>query len=111
MTIIETTYGLGGHDADHPNGNIVEHVIDNGDGTCDVVTFDSKGKPVSAERLEHEKAPEPGPTDIERLAAVLVDTTDMTDEAAAKALGVDRERLAKARERNAEAATAEAAER
>lgn len=49
-----------------------------------------------------------GTTDIECLAAVLVDkVAGMTDDEAAKALGVDRDRLAKAREKNAEAVIVE----
>ena len=28
-----TTYGIGGYIADHPNGNVVEQTVDNGDGT------------------------------------------------------------------------------
>jgi len=29
----EITYGPGGFDPSHPNGNIIEQVVDNGDGT------------------------------------------------------------------------------
>lgn len=75
----------------------------NSDGTAFVVTCDPLGK-VLSEEVAPDTVPSE-PTDIERLAAVLVDKTGMTDEEAAKALGVDAARLTKARERVSEAVT------
>lgn len=73
----------------------------NRDGTATVVTCDPLGK-VLGEEVAPDTVPSE-PTDIERLAAVLVDKTGMTDEEAAKALRVDAARLTRARERVAEA--------
>jgi len=36
MTIISTTYGLGGYDPEHPDANITEQVVANPDGTVSV---------------------------------------------------------------------------
>ena len=38
-----TTYGIGGDIADHPNHNIVERIVDNGDGTGTRTTYDEHG--------------------------------------------------------------------
>ena len=46
-----TTYGLGGYDPEHPNGNIVEQVVDNGDGTGVRTLFDADGNVTSVEQL------------------------------------------------------------
>jgi len=35
----QITYGIGGYIADHPNGNIVEQTVDNGDGTGTRTTY------------------------------------------------------------------------
>jgi len=35
-----TTYGIGGYNPEHPNGNIVEQTVDNGDGTGTRTTYD-----------------------------------------------------------------------
>lgn len=59
-----------------------------------IVTYDSKGSVVHDEDITVE--PEP-PTDVERLAAVLVSKVDTLTEAdVAKALGVHEERVAAA---------------
>ncbi len=38
-----TTYGPGGFDPNHPNGNVVEETVDNGDGTATTTTYDANG--------------------------------------------------------------------
>ncbi len=47
----QITYGLGGHDPDLPNGNIVEQTVDNGDGTGTRTTYDADGNVTSVEQL------------------------------------------------------------
>ena len=46
-----TTYGIGGFDPEHPNGNIVEQVIDHGDGTGTRTTYHPDGTVDSVEQL------------------------------------------------------------
>ena len=53
------TYGEGGYLKDHPNGNIVERVTDNGDGTGTRITYDAKGNETSVEKLDDLPIPEP----------------------------------------------------
>lgn len=38
------SYGIGGYLPDHPNGNIIERVVDNGDGTATRTTYDGNGQ-------------------------------------------------------------------
>lgn len=92
--IIATVYGPGGYIADHPNGNVAEQTETHPDGTATVTRYD-KGRAVSVEQVD---PPEPDPpTDVERLAAVLVTKVDTLTEAdVAKALGVHEERVAAA---------------
>jgi len=45
------TYGIGGYLPDHPNGNIVEQTVDNGDGTGTRTTYDADGNVTSVEQL------------------------------------------------------------
>lgn len=52
------TYGLGGFDPDHPNGNVIERTENNGDGTATRSTFDENGKPVATEIVEYVPPPE-----------------------------------------------------
>lgn len=47
----QITYGLGGYDPDHPNGNVVEQVIDNGDGTGTRTVYNPDGTVASTEPL------------------------------------------------------------
>ena len=60
-----TTYGIGGDIADHPNHNIVERIVDNGDGTGTRTTYDEHGNETSVEQLTGLPIPEPvaEPTD------------------------------------------------
>ena len=46
------TYGIGGYIADHPNGNIVEQTVDNGDGTGTRTVYDGKGNVTSTEQVD-----------------------------------------------------------
>ena len=43
------TYGEGGYLKDHPNGNISERIVDNGDGTGVRTTYDEHGNETSVE--------------------------------------------------------------
>ena len=61
-----TTYGIGGYIADHPNGNVVEQTVDNGDGTgtrTTYDTYDTDGNVTSVEQLTGLPIPEPEPPD------------------------------------------------
>ena len=69
----ETTYGPGGFDPSHPNGNIVEQVVDNGDGTGTRTTYDPEtGQPTGSEQVTGLPIPEPEAADpaADVLAAV-----------------------------------------
>ena len=48
---MSTTTGIGGYDPNHPNGNIVEQTVDNGDGTGTRTTYDADGNVTSVEQL------------------------------------------------------------
>lgn len=47
----EIIYGPGGFDPSHPNGNIVEQVVDHGDGTGTRTTYDAEGQVTGTEAL------------------------------------------------------------
>ena len=59
------TYGIGGELSDHPNGNVVERIVDNGDGTGTRTTYDEHGNETSVEQVTGLPIPEPvaEPTD------------------------------------------------
>ena len=59
------TYGPGGYIAEHPSGNVIERVIDNGDGTGTRTTYDVHGNETSVKQLTGLPIPEPvaEPTD------------------------------------------------
>jgi hypothetical protein len=58
-------YGVGGYDPDHPNGNVVEQVTDNGDGTGELVRFNPDGTIAATEALtELPIPPAPDPTEL-----------------------------------------------
>ena len=73
---MQITYGLGGFDPDHPNGNIVEQVEDNGDGTHTRTVFDEKGNVAETETYPIDTPP-PAPLSaeekVEALTALLVE--------------------------------------
>ena len=46
------TYGIGGELPDHPNGNIVERIIDNGDGTGVHIRYADDGTESSRTTIE-----------------------------------------------------------
>ena len=67
---MSVTYGIGGYDPDHPNGNIVEQTVDNGDGTGTRTTYDADGNVTSVEQLTGLPIPvEPEPDPVEVLQA------------------------------------------
>jgi hypothetical protein len=69
---MSVTYGIGGYDPDHPNGNIVEQTVDNLDGTGTHTVYDSDGNVTSVEQLTGLPIPvEPEPTAEERLATLI----------------------------------------
>ena len=47
----EIIYGPGGFDPSHPNGNIVEQVVDHGDGTATRTFYDADGEVTGTEVL------------------------------------------------------------
>lgn len=62
MTEPQITYGLGGWDPEHPNGNVVERVVDHGDGTGTRTFFGPDGQETGTEQvpgLPIPQAPEP----------------------------------------------------
>ena len=75
--MMSMTYGVGGYLPDHPNGNIVEQTVDNGDGTGTRTTYDADGNVTSVEQLTGLPVPvEPEPTAEERLQTLLAALTD-----------------------------------
>ncbi len=76
MTIINETYDVDGYDPGRPNGNVVERVEDNGDGTHTRTVFDEKGNVVDRDTFAVEAAPAAPLTAEEKvaeLAALLVE--------------------------------------
>ena len=70
-----TTYGIGGYIADHPNGNVVEQTVDNGDGTG--TRTDYTTDPPTVTQLTGLPIPvPPEPTAEERLQTLLAALTD-----------------------------------
>lgn len=69
-----TTYGVGGFDPEHPNGNVVERTVDNGDGTGTRTTYHPDGTVDTVEQLTGlPYEPRPLPVDA------LLDITDIRD--------------------------------
>ena len=52
-------FGLGGFDPNHPNGNVVERIVDNGDGTGTRTTFHPDGTVDTVEQLTGLPIPPP----------------------------------------------------
>ena len=55
------TYGHGGYLADHPNGNVIMRVVDNGDGTGTRIIYDEHGNETSVKQLTGLPIPNPVP--------------------------------------------------
>ena len=55
----ETSYGPGGYDPTHPNGNIVEQVVDHGDGTATRTLYDTDGQVTGTEQVTGLPVPDP----------------------------------------------------
>lgn len=63
------TYFAGGYDPAHPNGNVAERFVNNGDGTGTRIFYDIDGSVASVEELADLPVPEPPqPTAEERIA-------------------------------------------
>lgn len=58
MTVTRT-YGIGGHLAEHPTNNVVEELVDHGDGTGTRTTYAADGTVESTETVSG--LPLPGP--------------------------------------------------
>ena len=58
------TYGEGGYLKDHPNGNISERIVDNGDGTGVRTTYDADGNVTATENLTGLPIPAPAPVEV-----------------------------------------------
>lgn len=69
----EIIYGPGGFDPSHPNGNIIEQVVDNGDGTGTRTLYDTDGNVTATEQVSVE-IPEPAPPSLDERVAELVAT-------------------------------------
>ena len=67
----EIIYGSGGFDPSHPNGNIIEQVVDNGDGTGTRTTYDADGQVAGTEELTGLPNPEPAPPSLGEQVAEL----------------------------------------
>jgi hypothetical protein len=63
------SYGIGGYQPDHPNGNIVEKVEDNLDGTATVTTWNKNGEVIGSEKFEY-KTEDAEVTPLERFASL-----------------------------------------
>lgn len=66
----ETTYGPGGFDPSHPNGNIIEQVVDNGDGTGTRTTYDDDGTVTETATVTGLPVPPVAPVDPQPLAVI-----------------------------------------
>lgn len=56
-------YGIGGHLPEHPNGNVVERMADNGDGTGTRTVYDEAGQVTVETALSDLPIIEPDPPD------------------------------------------------
>lgn len=93
MNVCGEVYGLGGYDPDHPSGNVVERLVDLGDGTAQRQRWDGKAWESDPELVGF--TPWTPPLEPhEKVAAVLADT--LTDEQLAKITDRSREELAAA---------------
>ena len=59
----EIIYGPGGFDPSHPNGNIIEQVVDNGDGTGTRTLYGPDGQVTGTEALTGLPIPDPPAAD------------------------------------------------
>lgn len=70
------TYGEGGYLKDHPNGNISERIVDNGDGTGVRTTYDADGNVVAVEGVMGlpvaEAPPDPASSPVEVVRAEML---------------------------------------
>ena len=81
------TYGIGGYIADHPNGNVVEQTVDNGDGTGTRTVYDGKGNVTSVEQLTGLPIPVPPEPDPVEVLQAQVQAQQATIDALLNALG------------------------
>lgn len=71
MTTETVSYGIGGYDPGHPSGNVIERLVDNGDGTGTHTTYDAAGQVTATEALTGLPIPAPPVADpAERIAAL-----------------------------------------
>lgn len=76
------TFGLGGHLPEHPNGNVAERVVDNGDGTGTRTVYDGAGQVVSVEPLTGLPVVGPDPVDpVEAMRTALAPITSSSTSA------------------------------
>ena len=73
-----TTYGIGGYDPEHLNGNVIEQTIDNGNGTGTRTTYHPDGTVDTVEQLAGlPYEPRPLPVDALRDITDIRDTTPL----------------------------------
>ena len=78
---LNITYGLGGYLPEHPNGNVIEQVVDNGDSTGTRTTFTPEGEVESVEELSGLPIPpEPEPDPVADMQAQLAAQQALIDE-------------------------------
>jgi len=77
MTEPQITYGLGGWDPEHPNGNVVERVVDHGDGTGTRTFFGPDGQEIGTEPVVG--LPLAEPTSTVDLSALLATVTEKAE--------------------------------
>lgn len=75
---MSTTYGIGGYDPEHPNGNVIEQTVDNGDGTGTRTTYHPDGTVDTVEQLTGlPYEPRPLPVDALLTVTDIRDTTPL----------------------------------
>ena len=100
----EITYGPGGFDPSHPNGNIIEQVVDNGDGTGTRTLYGPDGQVTGTEALTG--LPIPDPPAADPAAAVLAAVQTARNEVAGYAASNGTRQAVEALATAAEALTA-----
>lgn len=84
---VNELYGPGGYNPDHPNGNIIEQTVDNGDGTGTRTTFHPDGTVDTVEQLTG--LPIPPPPEPDPMADMQAQLAAQQDQLAAQQALID----------------------
>ena len=84
---LNITYGLGGYLPEHPNGNVIEQTVDNGDGTGTRTTFHPDGTVDTVEQLTG--LPIPPPPEPDPMADMQAQLAAQQDQLAAQQALID----------------------